>query len=148
VALKPKIRHVLLVEDNEADILLTREALASCEREIVVHDVRDGEQAMNFLYRNPPFSEAPTPDLILLDLNLPRKSGLEVLTEVRDSQELPCIPILVLSSSEAEQDVVKSYKLRANCFISKPIDLTRFVEIVQQIDQFWFSTVQLPRSLR
>lgn len=136
--------EILMVEDNPADARLTEEALKEgrlCNR---LHLARDGVEAMQFLRGEAPFTEAPRPDVILLDLNLPRKDGREVLSEIKADPDLKHIPIVVLTTSEAEQDILKSYELHANCYVTKPVDLQRFIEIVQQIETFWLSIVKLP----
>ena len=138
--------EILMVEDNPADARLTEEALKEgllCNR---LHLARDGVEAMKFLRREEPFSDAPRPDVVLLDLNLPRKDGREVLAEIKTDPSLKNIPVVVLTTSEAEQDIVKSYALHANCYVTKPVDLQRFIEIVRQIETFWLQIVKLPQS--
>lgn len=137
--------EILMVEDNPADARLTQEALKEgqlCNR---LHLARDGVEAMQFLRREEPFGDAPRPDVVLLDLNLPRKDGREVLAEIKADPSLKHIPVVVLTTSEAEQDIVKSYELHANCYVTKPVDLQRFIEIVQQIETFWLGIVKLPQ---
>jgi CheY-like chemotaxis protein len=136
--------EVLLVEDNPGDANLTRIALA--DREINVHlsVVADGVEAMNFLHRQGEYHQAVPPDLILLDWNLPRKDGREVLVEIRADARFQRIPVVVLTTSQAEEDILKAYNLHANCYITKPVDFNHFVEIVQSIEDFWFNIVQLP----
>ncbi len=136
--------QILLVEDNPADVDLMRENLEYAKVANTTHVASDGIEAMKFLRREPPFEDAPRPDLLLLDLNMPRKDGREVLAEVKDDPDLRVIPVVVLTSSAEEEDVVKSYKLHANCYIRKPIDLKGFEQIVRSIDEFWFSVVRLP----
>jgi len=138
--------EILMVEDNPADARLTEEALKEgllCNR---LHLARDGVEAMKFLRREEPFRDAPRPDVVLLDLNLPRKDGREVLAEIKTDPNLKNIPVVVLTTSEAEQDIVKSYALHANCYVTKPVDLQRFIEIVRQIETFWLQIVKLPQS--
>ena len=136
--------EVLLVEDNPADIRLTREAMKEGHMLNHLHVVTDGEQALQFLTRQPPYEDAPRPDLVLLDLNLPKKSGREVLAEIKQDPNLMSIPIVVLTTSRADEDVASTYELRANCFITKPVDLDKFIHVVQQIESFWLSVVRLP----
>ena len=136
--------EVLLVEDNPADIRLTREAMKEGHMLNHLHVVTDGEQALQFLTRQPPYEDAPRPDLVLLDLNLPKKSGREVLAEIKQDPDLMSIPIVVLTTSRADEDVASTYELRANCFITKPVDLDKFIHVVQQIESFWLSVVRLP----
>jgi CheY-like chemotaxis protein len=136
--------EVLLVEDNPGDANLTRIALA--DREINVHlsVVADGVEAMNFLHRQGEYQQVSPPDLILLDWNLPRKDGREVLVEIRADARFQRIPVVVLTTSQAEEDILKAYNLHANCYITKPVDFNHFVQIVQSIEDFWFNIVQLP----
>ncbi|MGA2184119.1 MAG: response regulator [Bryobacteraceae bacterium] len=137
--------ELLLVEDNPADARLTQEALAQGTVVSHVTVAPDGVEAMQFLRREPPqFASAPRPDLILLDLNLPRKNGREVLEEIKGDPGLRCIPVMVLSSSEAADDLQRVYNLHANCYIRKPACLGEFVELVRSIEQFWFGIVTLP----
>lgn len=135
---------ILLVEDNPGDARLTREALAAGRLRSTLYDVRDGEQAMAFLRREGTFDWAPTPGLVLLDLNLPRRDGREVLQDIKQDPSLKHIPVVVLTSSEAEEDIMRSYRLHANCFITKPSDLESLTEVVRAIEQFWFTLVKLP----
>ncbi|MBV8890092.1 MAG: response regulator [Alphaproteobacteria bacterium] len=136
--------EILLVEDNPGDARLTREALREGKILNRLHHVRDGVEALAFLRREGPFCGVPRPDLILLDLNLPRKDGREVLREVKEDAELRLIPVVVLTTSEAEQDILKSYELHANCYIAKPVDLEKFIVIVRAIESFWLVLVTLP----
>lgn len=136
--------EILLVEDNPGDARLTREALASSKVRNRLHHTKDGEEAMAFLRREAPYATAPTPDLILLDLNLPRRDGREVLEDIKRDPALKQIPVVILTSSEAEEDVLRSYRLHANCFITKPVDLEQLTKVVQGIEQFWFTLVRLP----
>lgn len=138
---------LLLVEDNPGDARLTREALALSKVQNRLHHVRDGEEALAFLRRQDPFDAAPTPDLILLDLNLPRRDGREVLQEIKTDPALMHIPVVILTSSQAEEDILRSYRLHANCFITKPVDLEQLTKVVQGIEQFWFTLVKLPPEI-
>jgi chemotaxis family two-component system response regulator Rcp1 len=137
--------EILLVEDNFGDARLAAEALKENKVRNNLHHVVDGVEAMAFLQRSGDYATAPRPDLILLDLNLPRKDGREVLAEIKEDPELRLVPIVVLTTSEAEMDLVKTYDLHANAYIVKPIDLDRFIEVVQAIENFWFTIVKLPR---
>lgn len=138
-----RIVEILLVEDNPGDVNLTRIALADREIEVNLSVVADGVEAMNFLY------ECTTlPDLILLDWNLPRKDGREVLMEIKADERLQRIPTIVLTTSQAEEDIIKAYNLHANCYITKPVDFHQFVQIVQSIEEFWFKIVELPPEVR
>lgn len=135
---------ILLVEDNPGDARLTREALAMSTVRNQLHHVRDGEEAIAFLHRTAPFSNAPAPDLVLLDLNLPRRDGREVLEDIKRDPTLQHIPVVILTSSEAEEDILRSYRLHANCFITKPVNLEQLTKVVLGIEQFWFTLVKLP----
>jgi two-component system response regulator len=135
------IIQVLLVEDNPADVRLTREALQESKSPVTLHVVEDGIKAMAFL--RTPTTETPRPDIILLDLNLPRKDGREVLQEIRRDDMLRHIPVVILTTSQAEQDVLKAYQLSANAYITKPVDLEQFFNVVRTIDGFWFRTARL-----
>ncbi|MER7501958.1 response regulator [Nonomuraea pusilla] len=135
---------VLLVEDDQGDILLTREAFELNKVRNRLNVVNDGEQAMAYLRREGPYAGAGRPDLILLDLNLPRMSGLEVLREVKSDAALRAIPVVVLTTSEAEEDIVRSYRLHANAYVSKPVDFEQFIRVVRQIDDFFVTVVKLP----
>lgn len=136
--------EVLLVEDDPGDVLMTREALAESKVLNGLHVVTDGEQALRFLRCEAPFEDAPRPDLVLLDLNLPRIDGREVLEQVKSDPDLRRIPVVVLTTSQAEEDILRSYDLHANAFISKPVDFDRFVEVIRQVDNFYISIVSLP----
>ena len=138
--------EILLVEDNPGDARLTIEAMREAKMRNRMHVVEDGVEAMEFLRRQGRFGEAPRPDLILLDLNLPRKDGREVLAEVKGDPELRRIPVVILTTSQAEEDVVRAYDLHANCYVTKPVDLAQFMKIVAQIDEFWVNVVTLPRK--
>ena len=137
---------ILLVEDSPSDQLLAREALAEAGVKSRLHIVCDGIEAMDFLRREGRYRTAPRPDLILLDLNLPRKDGREVLSEIKSSEELKRIPVVVLTTSESEQDVKRAYALHANCYVSKPVDFEAFKRVIRAIEEFWFRTVRLPSS--
>jgi chemotaxis family two-component system response regulator Rcp1 len=136
--------EILLVEDNPGDARLTVEALREGKVRNNLHHARDGVEAMRFLQREGEYKDAPRPDLVLLDLNLPRKDGREVLAEMRNNPEIKTIPVVVLTTSEAEQDVVRTYELCANCYITKPVDLEKFITIVRSIEDFWLTIVRLP----
>jgi len=137
---------VLLVEDSPGDVRLTREALKDAKVQINLHVAVDGIEAMAFLARDPPHERAPRPDLILLDLNLPRKDGREVLKEIKESAALMSIPVVILTTSAHAEDVIDSYRLHANCYITKPVDLEGFLTVVRSIDDFWLTIVKLPRD--
>ncbi len=136
--------EILLVEDSEGDVRLTREALRDAKLANNLHVVTDGEAAIAFLRREGPYADAKKPDLILLDLNLPKKDGREVLADIKSDPALRRIPVVVLTTSQAERDIITSYDLHANCFISKPVDLDQFVTVVSSIKEFWFTIVKLP----
>lgn len=138
--------EILLVEDNPADVRLTEEALREGKVKNRLAVARDGQEALEFLRRQGKFANATRPDLILLDLNLPRKDGREVLAEIKNDDDLKLIPVVVLTTSSAEQDILKSYKLHANCYITKPVDLEQFVSVVRSIDDFWLTVVRLPKE--
>ena len=135
---------ILLVEDDPGDVVLTTEALHSSKLTNVVHVVENGELAMKFLRRQSPYEDAPRPDLVLLDLNLPRMDGREVLAEIKSDPALRSIPVVVLTTSKAEEDILRSYDLHANAYVTKPVDFERFVQVIQQIDEFFISVVRLP----
>jgi chemotaxis family two-component system response regulator Rcp1 len=136
--------EILMVEDNPGDVRLTIEALKEGKVRNNLHTVEDGEEALAYLRRQGQYAKAPRPDLVLLDLNLPKKNGREVLEEIKTDPELKRIPVVILTVSEAEQDVLKSYNLHANCYITKPVDLERFIEVVKSIEGFWLTVVMLP----
>jgi CheY-like chemotaxis protein len=142
--LSGKAIDVLLVEDNPSDVRLTEETLKESKVKINLSVVIDGQEATDFLHKNGRFTDAPRPDVILLDLNLPKKDGREVLKEIKEDPKLKCIPIVIITSSKAEEDVVKTYNLHANCYITKPINLEQFSKIVRAIEEFWFTIVKLP----
>jgi chemotaxis family two-component system response regulator Rcp1 len=136
--------EILLVEDNPVDVMMTREAFANGRICNNLHVVEDGEEAVDFLYKRGKYSSAPLPDVILLDLNLPRKDGREVLAEIKADPSLQHIPVIILTTSESEEDIWNSYELHANCFITKPVDMEQFTRILECIGDFWFAVVQLP----
>jgi two-component system response regulator len=135
---------ILLIEDNPGDIRLTKEALKESKMKVNLHVVMDGVEGCDFLKKKENFVNAPTPDLIILDLNLPKKDGREVLRLIKLDKSLLVIPVIVLTTSSSEQDVLKSYGLHANCYVTKPLDFDSFVEIVKKIGDFWFTIVKLP----
>lgn len=135
---------VLLVEDDEGDVLMTREAFDYYKIRNRLHVVTDGEQALQFVRRTGPYADAPRPGLILLDVNLPRRSGMEVLAELKRDPELLTIPVVILTTSRAEEDILRSYELHANAFVSKPVDFEHFIEAIRQIDDFFLTLVKLP----
>lgn len=138
--------EVLLVEDDAGDVVMTREALREGKVINRLHVVGDGVEAIEFLRREGSYADVPRPDLILLDLNLPRRDGRQVLAEVKEDPDLRRIPVVVLTTSEAEEDVLRSYDLHANAYVTKPVDFNRFVAVIQQIDDFFISVVRLPMS--
>jgi CheY-like chemotaxis protein len=138
--------EILLVEDNPGDARLAREAFAQSTVPNNMHHARDGEQAIAFLRRQGQWKDAPTPDLVLLDLNLPRRDGREVLEDIKNDPILRQIPVVVLTSSQAQEDVLRSYRLHANCFITKPGNLEELIQVAQGIEQFWFKLVRLPSA--
>jgi two-component system, chemotaxis family, response regulator Rcp1 len=141
---QPKIIDILLVEDSPADVLIAREALKEAKLINTIHVTEDGMEAMEFLNKRGKFASAPRPDLILLDLNLPRKNGREVLEEIKNDANLKSIPVVVLTTSSAEEDILRSYNLHANCYVVKPVEFDSFVKAIQSIQHFWFSIVALP----
>lgn len=140
--------EVLLVEDNPGDVRLTREALRDGKMHNNLSVVPDGVEALAFLRRQGKYADAPRPDLILLDLNLPKKDGREVLQDIKADPALQRIPVVVLTSSEAERDIAQAYALHANCYITKPVDLDQFITVVKSIEDFWFTIVKLPPEPR
>jgi CheY-like chemotaxis protein len=141
-----KVADVLLVEDNPGDVRLTREAFKEGKLFVNLHVVTDGVEAMAFVRKEGQYENAPRPDLILLDLNLPRKDGREVLEDLKGDEDLKRIPVIVLTVSQAEEDVLKTYALNANAYITKPVELDRFIEIIRALENFWLSIVTLPRK--
>lgn len=140
--------EILLVEDNPGDVRLTQEALKDSKVLNNMYVTDDGMEAMAFLHHEGKYADAVRPDLILLDLNMPRKNGREVLSEIKSDDELKRIPVVVLTISEADEDVIKSYNLHANCYITKPIDLNQFIKVVRSIENFWLTIVKLPPNGR
>jgi CheY-like chemotaxis protein len=136
--------EILLVEDNPGDVRLTQEMLKESKILNRLSAVGDGEEAMAFLLRQGEYAEAPRPDLILLDLNLPKKDGREVLAQIKTDARLKRIPVVVLTSSDAEQDILRSYDLHANCYVTKPVDLEQFIKVIKIIEEFWLTIVKLP----
>lgn len=137
--------EILLVEDNEGDIRLTREAFKEGKLSNNLHVAKDGVEALAFLNHQPPYAQAVSPDIILLDLNLPKKDGREVLAELKTHAKLKRIPVVVLTTSKAEQDILRAYDLHANCYITKPVGLEAFLGVVRSIEEFWLTIVRLPR---
>ena len=138
--------EILLVEDNPGDVRLTKEALREGKVYSTLHWAKDGVEALEFLHREGKYADAPRPDIILLDLNLPKKDGREVLEIIKSDDLLKHIPVVVLTTSKAEEDVLKSYALHANCYVTKPVDLEKFIVVVKSIDRFWLTVVTLPPS--
>lgn len=140
--------ELLLVEDNPADVRLTKEAFSNATMDHRLHVTKDGIEAMAFLRREDGYEDAPQPDLVLLDLNLPRKTGHEVLSEMKADERLAEIPVVILSSSQAQDDIRQSYRLQASSYVCKPVDLEAFFEIVREIERYWLDTVRLPPRAR
>ncbi len=140
----PDSVEILLVEDSPGDARLAREGLSQCKIRNTLHIVDDGVKAMAFLNRRGEYATAPRPDLILLDLNLPKKDGREVLREIKEHASFKTIPVVILTTSRDAQDINKTYSLHANCYVTKPLDLNQFLDVVRSIEDFWFTTVQLP----
>lgn len=136
--------HVLLVEDSPTDLLMTREALEHAKVILNLHTVEDGVEALEFLRRSGKYAGVPRPDIILLDLNLPRKDGREVLAEIKSDPSLKSIPVIILTTSKADEDIAKAYGSHANCFITKPVGFANFNEVMRSIERFWFVVVSLP----
>jgi chemotaxis family two-component system response regulator Rcp1 len=139
-----KAVDILLVEDNPGDVRLTKEALRDAKVLNKIFVAKDGVEAMEFLRKEGSFKDMHMPDLILLDLNLPRKDGREVLAEIKEDPKLKHIPVVILTSSKADEDILKAYNLHANCYVTKPVDLNGFVEIMHSMEEFWFTIVKLP----
>ena len=140
-----QVVDVLLVEDDPGDVLMTREAFEHHRIRNTLHVVNDGEQALQFLHQTGEYVGAPRPGLILLDLNLPRRDGLEVLAELKEDPALRVIPVVILTTSQADEDILRSYALHANAYVSKPVDFERFMYVIRQIDNFFITVVELPR---
>lgn len=139
---------ILLVEDNPGDVRLTQEAFRESRMPVKLSVVMDGEDALNYLYRRPPYENVTRPDIILLDLNIPKKDGREVLSEIKNDLSLKYVPVVVLTTSNAEQDIVRTYNLNVNAYINKPVDFDKFFDIVQKIEEFWLMTAILPSSFK
>jgi len=139
---------ILLVEDNEGDIVLTLEALKEAKVSNDIQVVKDGEEALQYLRKEGLFKKAETPDLILLDINLPKVDGKEVLAEIKKDKDLKIIPVVMLTTSDSEKDILESYQHHANCYITKPVDFEKFMHVVHMIKDFWLSIVQLPNNKR
>jgi len=136
--------NILLVEDNPGDVDLTREALEGAKVANRLFVCEDGEQALDYLFRRGEYADVPRPDLILLDLNLPKKSGREVLEEIRADAELTKVPVVILTTSQADEDVCHAYRLHANCYVTKPVNFKQFLKVIQAIEEFWLEVVKLP----
>jgi CheY-like chemotaxis protein len=145
IEMEGQLVDVLLIEDDEGDILMTREAFDHYRIRNPLHVVSDGEQALEFVRRTGDYTDAPVPGLIMLDLNLPRRGGLEVLSELKSDPELRVIPVVILTTSQAEEDILRSYSLHANAYVTKPVDFESFIEVIRQIDDFFITVVKLPR---
>jgi chemotaxis family two-component system response regulator Rcp1 len=139
--------EIFLIEDSPGDVRLTREAFKDAKVHINLNVASDGAEAMDFLRREGKYADVPRPDLILLDLNLPKKDGREVLEEIKENSSLKSIPVVILTTSAAEEDILRSYLLHANCYITKPVDLDGFLKVVKSIDNFWLSVVKLPHEV-
>jgi len=137
---------ILLVEDNPGDVLLARVAFEKIQFSVDVEVVSDGEEALDFLFKKGKFTESPTPDLVLLDLNLPARSGTEVLAVIKSDEVLRVIPVIILTTSQAEWDIIECYRLHANCFVNKPFGFESFDKVVSSIEEFWFNIVRLPAN--
>jgi two-component system, chemotaxis family, response regulator Rcp1 len=137
--------EILLIEDNPGDVDLTKEALQDAKVRNRLSVVDDGAKAVDFLYKKGPYDDAPRPDIILLDLNLPKKDGRQVLEEIKADPQLADIPVVILTTSQAEEDIIRSYQLHANCYITKPVDFKQFMLVVKSIEDFWLTVVKLPK---
>ena len=138
--------EILLVEDNPGDSRLAKEALKESKLKNNLYVAEDGVEAMNFLYKTGKYSKMPSPDLVILDLNLPKKDGREVLAEIKNDDNLKRIPVVILTISKAEEDILKTYNLHANCYVTKPLDLDQFMKVVRSIEDFWLTIVKLPNG--
>jgi len=138
---------ILLIEDNPGDVRLTQEAFKEGRKNVTLDVVMDGVEAINYLYKNGQYSDKKSPDLILLDLNLPKMDGREVLQRVKSDDNLRRIPVIVLTTSDADQDILKSYNLHVNCYLNKPVDFDKFFDIIQKIEDFWLTTAILPSMI-
>jgi CheY-like chemotaxis protein len=141
-----KNMHILLVEDNEGDIVLTREALHGIENIRKISIVKDGREALNFLFKTGNYTEVESPDLVLLDINLPKIDGKEVLQKIKQHETLCSLPVIILTTSSSDKDIFDSYSNHANCFITKPVDYSSFMKVVKTMESFWMKTAQLPNS--
>lgn len=141
-----KLIEILIVEDNPGDVELAREALETNKIRNNLHVAEDGEEALKFLRKQDEYNDAPRPDLILLDLNLPKKDGREVLKAIKEDTSLRLIPVVILTSSNAEEDILRSYNLHANCYVTKPLDFNQFLKVVEAIKEFWLGIVVLPKE--
>lgn len=139
-----RVVEILLIEDNPADVLLMQEALKEGKMVNNLSIISNGDEALNFLFHRDGYKNAPRPDLIMLDLNLPKKDGREVLAEIKNDPGLKSIPVVVITTSKSEEDIFRSYKLHANCYVTKPVRLSKFFEVVKDIEEFWFTLVKLP----
>ncbi len=137
--------EILLIEDNPGDVDLTKEALQDAKVRNRLNVVDDGAKAVDFLYKRGEYADAPRPDIILLDLNLPKKDGRQVLEEIKADPQLAEIPVVILTTSQAEEDIIRSYQLHANCYITKPVDFKQFMHVVKSIEEFWLTVVKLPK---
>lgn len=144
--MEPKIIEILLVEDSPGDVILTKEALNEYKIVNNLHVAQNGLEALDFLYQRGKFENAIRPDIILLDLNLPKMDGREVLKQIKSDSDLKTIPVVILSTSDADEDIMSAYKNYANCYITKPIDLDQFVKVVKSLQSFWLSIVKLPQN--
>lgn len=144
MTMQPATINILIVDDNSTDLMIMREALSDTRLNATLHVANNGEAAMKFLRRVGEHAKAPRPDLILLDLNMPRKNGHEVLTEIKNDRGLLRIPVVILTTSQAEEDISRAYAAHANCYIRKPVDFESFEKVMEIIEQFWFNTVTLP----
>ena len=138
--------EILLIEDNPGDVDLTKEALLDAKVHNRLHVVDDGAKAIDFLFQKGEYADVPRPDIILLDLNLPKKDGRQVLAEVKAEPRLADIPVVILTTSQAEEDIIRSYQLHANCYITKPVDFKQFLLVVKSIEEFWLTVVKLPKG--
>lgn len=138
--------HILLVEDNEGDVILTLEALKQAKLRNKISVVRDGEQALSFLYKEGKYQSEESPHLILLDINLPKVDGKEVLARIKNDPDLKKIPVVILTTSSSEKDILEAYNNHANCYVTKPVDLNKFIDVIHTVEDFWISIVQLPKS--
>lgn len=138
--------QILMAEDNPDDVFLTKEALRETKLHVNLSVVDNGVKAMQFLRREGPYADAPRPDLILLDLNMPIKDGREVLTEIKADDDLKSIPVVILTTSQAEEDILRAYRLHANCYVTKPIDFEQFLKLIQTLEDFWLTVVRLPAN--